>query len=316
MKYINEFHEGDNIVGIYLCKQKNSAITKNGKEYENLTLADKTGSLNCKIWDPNSMGIGDFDVNDYVEVHGRVSVFNGALQLSIDRAFKADEGSYEPSDYLPVSEKDPSQMFKEITAYVNSVQSPYFRLLLESFFVEDTAFIAAFKTHSAAKSIHHGFVGGLMQHTLAVCNLCEFYCKNYPKLNRDLLITAALCHDIGKVHEISAFPTNDYTDEGQFLGHIVMGVEMVDEKIRSIKGFPAIKATELKHCIISHHGELEFGSPKKPAIIEAVALNFADNTDAKLQAFTELLDSNTNTDPSNLWMGFSRTFDSNIRPTV
>ncbi len=316
MKYINEFHEGDNIVGIYLCKQKNSAITKNGKEYENLTMADKTGSLNCKIWEPNSMGIGDFDVNDYVEVHGRVSTFNGALQLSIDRAFRADEGSYDPADYLPVSEKDPSMMYKEILAYVNSVQSPYFRLLLESFFVEDASFIAAFKSHSAAKSIHHGFVGGLMQHTLAVCNLCDFYCKNYPKLNRDLLITAALCHDIGKVRELSGFPMNDYTDEGQFLGHIVMGVEMVDEKIRNIKGFPALKATELKHCIIAHHGELEFGSPKKPAIIEAVALNFADNTDAKIQAFTELLENSTNTDPSNPWLGYQRTFDGNIRPTA
>ena len=315
MKFINEFREGDNIIGIYLCKQKNAATTKNGKEYENVTLADKTGSISCKIWEPNSMGIGDFSVNDYVEVHGKVTVFNGALQMSIDRSLKAHEGSYDPKDYLAVSEHDPEDMYRKLMEFVNSIQSPFFRLLLDSFFTEDEEFIRSFKTHSAAKSIHHGFMGGLLQHTLSVCQLCDFYCKQYPKLNRDLLITAALCHDIGKTRELSGFPSNDYTDEGQFLGHIVMGVEMVDEKIRKIKGFPALKAMELKHCILAHHGEYEFGSPKKPAIIEAVALNFADNTDAKLEAMTEVFNNSFNTDPSNPWLGYSRIFDSNIRPT-
>lgn len=315
MRYINEFREGDNITGIYLCRQKNSAVTKNGKEFENLTLADKTGSLNCKIWDPNSMGIGDFSVNDYIEIHGRVTVFNGMLQMSIDRAFKAAEGTFDPADYVPVSSKDPRQMAAQLDRYIASVQAPYFRLLLDSIFIEDVQFREAFLKHSAAKSIHHGFIGGLLQHTLAVCDLCDFYAQKYPTLNRDLLITAALCHDIGKVRELSAFPTNDYTNEGQLLGHIVIGVEMVGEKIRAIKGFPKLRAEELKHCIVAHHGEFEFGSPKKPAIIEAVALNFADNTDAKLQAMKEAFDNSANTDPQNPWLGFSRIFESNIRPT-
>ena len=131
------------------------------------------------------------------------------------------------------------------------------------------------------------------------------------KLNKDLLVTAALCHDIGKVRELSAFPLNDYTDDGNFLGHIVMGTEMVGEKIREIEGFPVRLASELKHCILSHHGEFEFGSPKKPAIIEAVALNFADNTDAKMQTFTEILEGNSQGE----WMGFNRLFDSNLRKT-
>lgn len=315
MRYIKDFREGDNITGIYLCKQKNSAMTKNGKEYENLTLADKTGSMNCKIWEPNSMGIGDFSVNDYIEVHGRVSVFNGALQMSVDRAFKAAQGTFDPADYLPVSSKDPSQMAAQLNRYINSVQAPYFRLLLQNLFIEDVQFREAFMKHSAAKSIHHGFVGGLLHHTLAVCDLCDFYAQRYSNLNRDLLITAALCHDIGKVRELSAFPLNDYTNEGQLLGHIVIGVEMVSEKIREIKGFPKLRAEELKHCIVSHHGEYEFGSPKKPAIIEAVALNFADNTDAKLQAMTEVFAGSNNTDPANPWLGYNRIFDSNIRPT-
>ena len=138
--------------------------------------------------------------------------------------------------------------------------------------------------------------------------MCDYYCKNYERLNRDLLLTAAICHDMGKTKELSAFPQNDYTDEGQFLGHIVIGTEMVGEKIREIPGFPAILASELKHCILAHHGEYEFGSPKKPAIMEAVALNFADNTDAKLQTFTELMDNTTETG----WLGFNRLFDSNV----
>lgn len=314
MKFINELTEGANVVGIYLCKQKNTATTKNGKEYENLTLTDKTGSINAKIWEPNSMGIGDFDVNDYIEVHAKVTSFNGALQMSLDRAFKASEGSYNPEDYLPVSSKDTSTMYKELLGFVNSVQAPYYRLLLESIFVDDENLKGIFIKHSAAKSIHHGFVGGLLEHTLSVCKLCDFYCTQYPVLNRDLLITAALCHDIGKTKELSSFPLNDYTDAGQLLGHIIIGIEIVGEKINNIKGFPAIKADELKHCIAAHHGEYEFGSPKKPAIVEAVALNFADNTDAKIEAMTELFN-NVKADDSSSWLGYQRTFDSNIRTT-
>ena len=313
MRYINQLKDGDNVIGIYLCKAKNMAQTKNGKDYENVTLTDKTGTLSCKIWEPNSMGIGDFDVNDYVEVRGRITLFNGALQMSIDRAFKASEGSYDPADYLPVSSRDINEMYEELKTYINSLQSPYYKLLLEKIFIEDAEFVEVFKKHSAAKSIHHGFVGGLMQHTLAVCDLCNFYCTKYPALNRDLLISAALCHDIGKVRELSDFPLNDYTDEGQLLGHIVMGVEIVDEKLREVKGFPKVKADQLKHCILAHHGEFEFGSPKKPALIEAVALNFADNTDAKIEAMTELFESSPLVDGG--WLGYSRLFDSNIRQT-
>ena len=187
----------------------------------------------------------------------------------------------------------------------------YLKQLLQAFFVEDEAFIKAFKQSSAAKTVHHGFVGGLLQHTLSVAKMCNYYCSVYELLNKDLLISAALCHDIGKIREISLFPQNDYTDEGQFLGHIVIGTEMVGEKIRRIEGFPTLLASELKHCILAHHGEYEFGSPKKPAIMEAVALNFADNTDAKLQTFTEIMENSTEMG----WLGFNRLFDSNLRGT-
>lgn len=311
MKYIKDYKDGDRVFDIYLCKHKVSAMTKNGKPYESILLQDKTGTLDAKIWDPNNAGIGEFDVLDYIEVYGEVTSFQGALQVNVKRIRKCQEGEYSPADYLPVSKYNIDEMFGALLSYIDQGENKYLKELLKAFFVEDEAFITAFKKSSAAKTVHHGFMGGLLQHTLSVVRLCEYYCSAYSMLNKDLLISAAICHDIGKTREISLFPQNDYTDEGQFLGHIVIGTEMVGEKIRKIEGFPTMLASELKHCILAHHGEYEFGSPKKPAIMEAVALNFADNTDAKLQTFTEMLENSTETG----WMGFNRLFDSNVRGT-
>lgn len=311
MKYIKDYKDGDRVFDIYLCKHKLSAMTKNGKPYESLILQDKTGTVDAKIWDPNSAGIADFDTLDYIEVYGEVTSFQGALQVNVKRIRKCQEDEFDPADYLPVSKYPIEGMYQELLGYINKVENKYLKELLNSFFVEDTEFINAFKKSSAAKTVHHGFVGGLLQHTLSVVKLCDYYCTAYERLNKDLLITAAICHDIGKIKEISPFPQNDYTDAGQFLGHIVIGTEMAGEKIRHIQGFPAILEGEIKHCILAHHGEYEFGSPKKPAIMEAVALNFADNTDAKMQTFTELLDNTTETG----WLGFNRLFDSNVRGT-
>ena len=312
MKYIKDFHDGDRINDIYLCKHKQSAVTKTGKPYDNVILQDKTGAIDAKIWEPNSAGIEDFDVLDYVDITGEVSVFNGALQLSIKRVRKCHEGEYDPREYLPVSKYPIDEMFDQLLSLVDSIENEYLKKLLNKFFREDEDFIKKFKNSSAAKSVHHGFVGGLLEHTLSVTKLCNYYCKHCPILKRDLLLSAAMLHDIAKTRELSAFPVNDYTDEGNFLGHIVMGVEMVGEKIRQIDGFPSLLEAEIKHCIVSHHGEYEYGSPKKPAIIEAVALNYADDIDAKMETFKEMLEGTTETG----WLGFNRLFDSNVRGTV
>lgn len=308
MKYLKDYKDGDRFFDIYLCKHKVSAVTKNGKPYESIILQDKTGTMDAKIWDPNSAGIADFDVLDYIEVYGEVNSFQGALQVNVKRIRKCAEEEINPGDYLPVSKYDIEEMYQELLKFIGSIQNSYLKTLLNAFFVEDEDFITSFKKSSAAKTVHHGFVGGLLQHTLSVTRMCDYYCKCYERLNRDLLLSAAICHDIGKTKELSVFPQNDYTDEGQFLGHIVIGTEMVGEKIRNISSFPTVLANELKHCILSHHGEYEFGSPKKPAIMEAVALNFADNTDAKLQTFTEMMENTTETG----WLGFNRLFDSNV----
>ena len=289
MKYIESFREGERVSGIYLCKFRQSALTKAGKSYENLIFQDKTGTIDSKIWDPNSGGIEDFDAMDYVDIVADVTMFQGQPQLNVKRARKAREGEYNPADYLPVSSKDIEVMYKELLGFVAKVKDPYLSKLLKSLFVEDVEFAKAFKFSSAAKTVHHGFVGGLLEHTLSVTKLCEYYVNYYPMINADLLYTAAMCHDIGKVYELSPFPENDYTDEGQLLGHIMIGAEMVGDRIRDIPGFPIKLGNELKHCILAHHGELEYGSPKKPAQLEAVALNFADNTDAHLQTMIEAL---------------------------
>ena len=310
MKFIETFREGDRIGDVYLCKYKQSAVAKNGKTYENVVLQDRTGTIDAKIWDPNSSGISDFEAMDYVDVVGDVTSFQGTLQLNIKRVRKAEEGEYNPSDYLPVSEKDRDEMYRELMELLGQVQNPFLQQLIRKYFA-DEVFIKAFKNHSAAKTVHHSFVGGLLEHTLSVVKFCDFYVKQYPYLNRDLLFTAAAFHDVGKLKEISNFPENDYTDDGQLLGHIIMGSELVGYGCRSIKGFPKKLASELQHCILAHHGELEYGSPKKPALPEAMALNLADNTDAKLETMKELLKGAPEGAPQ--WLGYNRLFESNIR---
>ncbi|MDR0924648.1 MAG: HD domain-containing protein [Hungatella sp.] len=312
MRYVDSFREGMHVSDVYLCKNKQIALTKSGKEYGNLILQDKTGTVDAKIWDLGSPGIGNFETLDYVYIDADVTVFQNSNQLNIKRIRKADEGEFAPGDYLPVSSKNIGLMFEELLGFIRTVKNPYLRKLSESFFVEDAAFAKAFQFHSAAKSVHHGFVGGLLEHTLSVVKLCDYYAGYYPFINRDLLITAAMFHDIGKTRELSTFPENDYTDDGQLLGHIIIGTEMLGERIRTIEGFPEKTASELKHCILAHHGELEYGSPKKPALIEALALNFADNTDAKMETMIEVLKgAGDNTG----WLGYNRLMESNIRKT-
>ena len=288
------------------------ALTKAGKEYGNLILQDKTGTIDAKIWDLSSPGVGNFETMDYIYIDADVTMFQNSNQLNVKRVRKAEESEYIPGDYLPVSAKNISEMYEELTGLIKSIRTPHYRKLAESFFVEDKAFAKAFQFHSAAKSVHHGFVGGLLEHTLSVVKLCDYYAGYYPLINRDLLLTAAMFHDIGKTKELSVFPENDYTDDGQLLGHIIIGTEMVSERIRTIPDFPAKAATELKHCILAHHGELEYGSPKKPALLEALALNFADNTDAKMETMIEVL---KGAGDNNGWLGFNRLLETNVRKT-
>ena len=313
MRYIETLREGERVNEIYLCKNKQIAITKNGKPYESLILQDKTGTLDAKIWEPGSQGIDDYDKMDYINVYGDVTSFQGALQLNVKRVRRVQPGEYEPKDYLPVSAYDVDEMYRELTGYITQLSNPFLRRLLFSFFLEDDAFAEGFKFHSAAKSVHHGFVGGLLEHTLGVTRICLYFAKAYPILNGDLLVTAAMFHDLGKMSELSTFPENDSPGEGPLVGHIMIGAMQVKERIASIPNFPKRLENELIHCILAHHGELEFGSPKKPALAEAVALSFADNFDAKMETIREIFASAP--EGSTDWLGYNRLFESNIRMT-
>ena len=277
-----------------------------------MILQDKTGTIDAKIWDPNSMGIREFEALDYVDIMGDVSSFNGALQVSIKNARKAEEGEYNQADYLPTNRYDINTKYQELLSWIGTVKNQYLSELLTYYFIQDQETAKRFRMSSAAKSVHHGFVGGLLEHTLSVTRFCDFMVKSYPILNRDLLITAAILHDIGKTKELSLFPQNDYTNDGQLLGHIMIGAEMVHAAAQKIDGFPQELENQLKHCILAHHGELEYGSPKKPAMVEAVALNLADNADAKMETLTELFDA---APAGNEWLGYNRFFESNIRRT-
>lgn len=313
MKFIETLNVGDNITEVYLCKEKRTGTKKDGQEYYLVTLQDKTGILEGNVWDTNSPGIQEFDKKQYVEVTGFIKEYKGKNQINITRLTVVDSSKVEPENYIPCTDKDIDAMYDELLSIIKTIKAPYMKELLEMYFVNNEGFKKRFVYHSAAKSVHHGFVGGLLEHTLSVTKTCDFIAKQYDYLDRDLLLTAAIFHDIGKLAELSPYPENDYTDEGQMLGHIVMGYNLLSKSMEEIEDFPKVKKNELLHCILAHHGEYEFGSPKKPSIAEAIALNFADDMDAKLETMKEVMSKVKGNDTS--WQGFNYLFDSNIRKT-
>lgn len=310
MRYLKDLREGDMLSETYLCKNKQVLQTKAGKSYYSLILQDKSGTVDGKIWDLGP-GIDHFEAMDYIRVDAQVVSFQNSLQMNIRRVHKCHEGEYDPKEYMPCTDKDVKELYQELTCYIKSMKNEYLRTLAANYFIEDKAAAKAFANHSAAKAVHHGFIGGLLEHTVSVTRMCDYIAKNYPVVNRDLLLTAAMFHDVGKLQELSTFPENDYTDAGQLLGHIYIGAELISRLASEIPGFPEKLKHELMHCILAHHGELEFGSPKKPALVEALALSMADNLDAKLETMTELF----NGTEDKGWLGFQKLFDSNVRKT-
>ena len=310
MNYLKELRDGEMVSENYFCKQKQTLQTKAGKSYYSLVLQDKTGTMDGKVWELNA-GIEHFEALDYIRVEGQVVSFQGALQLNIRRVRRLSEGEYDVSEYMPCTKRNTAEMYRELLGYIDSLKDAQFKLLAESYFKEDPKFKEMFLSHSAAKTMHHNFVGGLLEHTVSVTKLCTYLADNYPILDRDLLLTAAMFHDMGKLSEISAFPENDYTDAGQLLGHIYIGADWLSKRMDKLGGFTVKRKNELLHCILSHHGELEYGSPKKPELAEALALSMADNLDAKLAGVTALFDGTEETG----WLGYQKMFETNMRKT-
>jgi 3'-5' exoribonuclease len=309
MRNIQDLKENEHVIEHYFCKQKQSLKTNSGKTYYSLKLQDKTGLIDAKVWELTNE-IQAFEEGEMIKVDGVVLTYRNEPQMKITRIRRSDEGEYEPMDYIPTTDKDINKLYDQVTEYINSINDPMIRELMENIMILDDSVVKAFKSHSAAKNLHHNYMGGLLEHTVSVVQICDFMSGRAKYINRDLLIATALLHDIGKIYELSRLPENDYTDDGQMLGHIVMGLEMVTAEAAKIPGFPHELKSLIKHSILSHHGELEFGSPKLPNTMEAFILHCADNMDAKLKAYEETLDKDSTTGP---WAGYHRMLNRYVR---
>ncbi len=309
MKFIKDFRDGETIVEHYLCKSKQTLKSRSDKNYLSLKLQDKTGTVIAKVWDINN-NIQSFEENNFIKIDAIVTVYQNEFQLNIKRIRKSLEGEYDPLDFIPSSEKDTDSMHKKVQEYISSIKNTYIKQLLENILLKDETISTQLLKHSAAKNFHHSYMGGLLEHTLGVVEICNFMASKYDTINRDLLIAGALLHDICKIYELSSFPINDYTDDGQLLGHIYMGAELISSEAKKIKDFPHELESILKHMILSHHGTYEYGSPKLPKILEAFILHCADDMDAKIKVFEDAI---ANDKTQGKWVGYHKALDRNIR---
>ncbi len=278
------YEEGKGFDSFFLVLLKQQRSTKNNKPYLNLILGDKTGQLEGRVWDPGDPRIArDFERGDIVKARGSVSRFDDRLQMKVDQLRKATAQEADRTDLLPTTSHDVGELWQRLRDCVESFTEPNLKLLLNTV-LDDPAIAAAYREAPAAKQLHHAWLGGLLEHVVSLVTLADRVVPHYPMLHRDLLLTGVILHDIGKLRELSWQVGFEYTVEGMLLGHIEMGMELVEKTIDSLPGFPPRLKTLVLHMILSHHGKLEFGSPKLPMIPEALVLNFIDDLDAKMQA--------------------------------
>ena len=304
--YVRQIQERDWVDEVFLVRDKVVGMAKNGKPYLTLKLMDRTGEVEGRIWDQADEVALLFERDDFVRVAGKASVYMGKMQLVIQELTRLKEESVDLADFLPVSQRPVAEMLEELRTRVASLSDRNLRALMEAF-LADQAFLQAYTRAPAAKGMHHVYLGGLLEHSLAVATLAVDICGRYPGLNRDLLLVGALLHDAGKVEELRYARSFEYTDAGKLLGHIVIGVEMVEEKLRGIPEFPRELAILLKHLLLSHHGQYEYGSPKRPKTLEAVILNFIDDLDSKINGVRTHLEKETESDSS--WTQYHRLYD-------
>jgi 3'-5' exoribonuclease len=281
--YVSDITDGAQVEADLFVARKALLRSRSGSPYLSLTLTDRTGQIEGRVWEEAERLAAHFGEGDFLRVRARAEVFREALQLSVADIVRLDPAVIELADFLPASEHKPQDMLRKLKILGRSIKNPYLNALIEAFFT-DRPFMAALSRSAAAKNMHHAYLGGLLEHTLSVALLTQEVALHYPDADRDLLLAAAILHDIGKVRELSCAPGFDYTAEGRLIGHLLLGVEMIEQKLAVLKDFPPELATSLKHLIISHHGEYEFGSPKRPKTAEAFILHALDDLDAKLNA--------------------------------
>jgi 3'-5' exoribonuclease len=304
--FVEQIRERDQLESQFLVRDKITAMAKNGKPYLTLKLMDRTGEIEGRIWDRVDELTARFEKDDFVRVQGKASVYLGKMQLVVQQLAKVAEEDVDLADYLPVCPRPVEEMIAELRGLADSLETPHFRALMAEF-LADKEFLRLYAKAPAAKAIHHVYLGGLLEHSLAVARLAEDVCRHYPGVQRDLLITGALLHDIGKVSELSYERSFAYTDTGKLLGHIVIGVEMVEERLRRLPEFPAAAGILLKHLLLSHHGQYEFGSPKRPKTLEAVILNYLDDLDSKINGIRTHFEKEP--DSADGWTAYHRIYD-------
>lgn len=302
---LREIQVGTRVQESYLVSGKELRTARNGKAYLKLRVGDREATVDCMIWEEAEALAVTFEVGDVVELQARVTEYAGKPQLEATALRRLDAGEVDPHDFLPHTYRDVDELKDFLRFHVESVYDRDLRSLLESVFGEP-AFLERFSRAPAAKQFHHAYLGGLLEHTVGVASLCDHVAQQYGRVNRDLLIAAALLHDIGKVDELTYDCAIDYSNEGRFLGHVILGVTFVSAKAREIPGFSEEKLNHLLHAIVSHHGELEWGSPKRPKTIEALIIHHVDNLDAKVKGFLEIVEGSRNTEWTDLRNLFRR----------
>lgn len=305
--FVADLIEGEPVTSYFLAKQVQVRQRRTGEPYLTLVLADRTGEVPAVLWEGvEAVGQALAD-GDIVKVQGFLGTYQREPQLTLTRLRKAAPEEVALEDYLPRSAQDPAALLTRLQEVVDGMQEPHLRRLLHDL-LADEAFVTGFAAAPAAKSIHHAVLGGLLEHTVSVVGLCRLLAEYYPALDRDLLLAAAILHDAGKVHELTWDRVFDYTDAGRLLGHITLGALLVGERVRAIPDFPESLAQRLLHCILSHHGELEWGSPRRPKTLEAMVLHYAEDLDGKVNAFLSFAQSHP--DPQHPgWTQFNKSLD-------
>jgi 3'-5' exoribonuclease len=306
MQTIASLKEGDWVEEIYLVTSKQVSTARNGVTYLSLKLADKSGEIDGKMWDNADETATKFEREDFVRIKGMASNYQGSMQIKLKALEKVDDSRVDIANFLEASPRNVDEMVKDLKTVASSLTDIHLQQLMNAF-LNDTAFMTQFKRIPAAKTLHHNYIGGLLEHVIELIALARDVAKYFPSVNMDLLTTGAFLHDIGKVRELAVKKTIEYTTEGRLLGHISLGYEMVAEKINAIPGFPAEMTMLLKHIMLSHHGEYEFGSPKRPKIREAIIINYLDDLSAKINNFDATLKREQVAEGA--WTGFSKMHD-------
>jgi 3'-5' exoribonuclease len=281
--FVTDLSTEQSITTFFLVHEKEIRNTREGKQYLRLELGDRSGTIEARMWDQFEAIAKEFGRDDFVKVQARVEIYRNRPQLALLQVRRAKPEEVDLADFLPHTKEDIAKLWAQLLEYADSIENPWLKQLVNEI-ISDPTVAACYKRAPAAKTMHHAYIGGLLEHVVGLCGLAKQVAQHYPELNLDLLLTVAILHDVGKLEELCYDRAICYTTEGQLLGHIVMELETVTNAMNTIRGFPANLKTAVQHLLISHHGQYEFGSPKLPMIREALVFHYLDDLDSKMAA--------------------------------